>query len=140
MGEELAASNVNRTYALAGTSVAIFTFTMFFLYPRFKSGEADALLFQATIVAMGVATFSFVFATLHYYGCSLGSRWDDAKRARYARRGDRFWLLGYTFLLLAPSLILFTVGLFAVGSWWLALWLAYLIFAIRYFATVQTGR
>lgn len=140
MGDELATSNVNRTYALAGTSIAIFTFTMFFLYPRYRSGEADALLFQATIVAMGVATFSFVFASLYYYGSSLGSRIDDAERARYSRQGDRFWLLGYTFLFLAPSLILFTVGLLAVGSWWLALWLVYLIFAIRYFPTVQTGR
>ena len=138
MGDELAASNVNRSYALAGTSIAIFTFTMFFLYPRFRSGEADALLFQATIVVMGVATFSFVFATLYYYGSSLGGRMDDAAWARYSRRGDRFWLLGYTFLLLAPSLVLFTVGLLTVGSWWLALWLVYLLFVIRFFARVRT--
>lgn len=140
MGDELASANVSRTYALAGTSIAIFTFTLFFLYPRYRSGEADALLFQATIVVLGVATFSFVFASLYYYGTSLGSRIDDADRARYARRGDRFWLLGYTFLFLAPSLVLFTVGLFAVGSWWLALWLVYLLFAIRYFPRVQTTR
>lgn len=138
MGDELATSNVNRTYALAGTSIAIFTFTLFFLYPRFKSGEADALLFQATIVVLGVATFSFVFASLYYYGASLGGRMDDAERVRCSRRGDRFWLLGYTFLFLAPSLVLFTVGLLAVGSWWLALWLVYLLFAIRYFPKVQT--
>ena len=35
MGDELATSNVNRSYSLAATSIAIFTFVLFFLYPRF---------------------------------------------------------------------------------------------------------
>ena len=39
MGDDLAASNVNRSYSLAATSIAIFTFLLFFLYPRFVSGE-----------------------------------------------------------------------------------------------------
>ena len=107
MGDELATSNVNRSYSLAATSIAIFTFILIFLYPRFASGEANALLFQVTLVVMGVATFSFVFASFYYYGSSLGSRIDDAERALYSRRGDRFWLLGYTLLFLDPSLILF---------------------------------
>jgi hypothetical protein len=63
MGDDLAAANVNRSYSLAATSIAIFTFMLFFLYPRFASGEINALLFQATLVVMGVATFSFVFAS-----------------------------------------------------------------------------
>ena len=64
---------------------------------------------------------------------------DDSDRARYSRRADRFWLLGYTLLFLVPSLILFTVGLLAVGSTWFALWLVYLMFAIRSFPQVQTA-
>ena len=116
MGDELAASNVNRSYSLAGTSIAIFTFVLFFLYPRFESGEINALLFQATLVVMGVATFSFAFASFYYYGSSLGVLIDDAERASYSRRGDRFWLLGYTLLFLDPSLILFSIGLLAVAS------------------------
>ena len=140
MGDDLAASNVNRSYSLAATSIAIFTFMLIFLYPRFASGEVSALLFQATLVVMGVATFSFVFASLHYYGSSLGGRIDDAERARYSRRGDRFWLLGYTLLFLDPSLILFSVGLVVVGSVWFALWLVYVLFVIRYFPRVQTSQ
>jgi hypothetical protein len=139
MGDELATSNVTRSYSLAATSIAIFTFMLFFLYPRFQSGEINAMLFQATLVVMGVATFSFVFASFYYYCASLGSRIDDSERARYSRRGDRFWLLGYTLLFLGPSLILFSVGLLAVGSTWLALWLVYLLFVIRHFPTVQTA-
>jgi hypothetical protein len=139
MGDELATTNVNRTYSLGATSVAIFTFMLFFLYPRFAGGEINAVLFQATLVVMGVATFSFVFASLYYYGSSLGSRIDVAKRTLYSRQGDRFWLLGYTLLFLVPSLILFTVGLLAVSSAWFALWLTYLLFAIRSFPKVQTA-
>ena len=140
MGDELATSNVNRSYSLAATSIAIFTFVLIFLYPRFTSGEINALMFQVTLVVMGAATFSFVFASFFYYCSSLGSRIDDAERALYSRRGDRFWLLGYTLLFLDPSLILFLVGLLAVGSAWFALWLVYLLFVIRYFPRVQTAR
>jgi hypothetical protein len=140
MADELAASNVNRTYTLAASSIAIFTFTLFFLYPRFVSGEANALLFQATLVDMGVATFSFVFASLYYYRSSLGRRFDDASRALYSRRGDRFWLTGYTLQFLAPTLILSSIGLLAAASVWFALWLVYLLFVIRYFPRVQTPR
>ena len=140
MGEDLASANVNRTYTLAGTSIAIFTFTLFFLYPRFLSGEADPRLFQATIVVMGLATFSFVFATFSFY-CALACRETaDDERTRYSRRGDRFWLVGYSMLFLAPTLILFAIGLRAVGCVWLALWLVYLVFVIRYFPKVQTAR
>jgi hypothetical protein len=140
MGDDLATSNVNRSYSLAATSIAIFTFMLFFLYPKFASGEINAMLFQATLVVMGVATFSFVFASFYYYCSSLGSRIDDAERALYSRRGDRFWLLGDSLLFLDPSLILFSVGLLAVGSAWFALWLVYLLFVIRHFPTVQTAR
>jgi hypothetical protein len=140
MGNDLAASNVNRSYTLAASSTAIFTFMLFFLYPRFASGEINALLFQATLVVMGLATFSFVFASFYYYCSSIGSGIDDAERAVYSRRADRFWLLGGTLLFLAPSLILFSVGLLAVGSAWFALWLVYLVFLIHYFPKVQTAR
>ena len=74
MADDLAAANVNRSYSLAATSIAIFTFTMFFLYPRFVSGEAQPLLFQATLVVMGVATFSFAFASFYYYARSVSSK------------------------------------------------------------------
>jgi hypothetical protein len=140
MADDLAAANVNRSYSLAATSIAIFTFMLIFLYPRFASGEINAVLFQATIVVMAVATFSFVFASHYYYGASLGSRIDDAERAVYSRRGDRFWLLGYVLLFLDPSLILFSVGLLGVGSAWFALWLVYVLFVVRYFPRVQTAR
>ena len=41
MGEDLAATNVNRSHALAATNIAIFTFMLFFLYPRFENGRIN---------------------------------------------------------------------------------------------------
>ena len=140
MGEDVAAVNVTRSYTLAGTNIAIFTFMLFFLYPRFEGGKINPVLFQATLIAMGVATFSLVFATLHYYRCSLGGRMSDTERTLYARRADRFWLVGYTTMFLAPSLVLFLLRLRIVASVWLAFWLLYLFFVVRYFAGIQTPR
>ena len=140
MEPELATTNVNRSYSLGATSIAIFTFMLFFLYPRFQSGQINPVLFQATLVVIGVATFSFVFASFYYYASSLGSRIAEDDRARYSRRGDRFWLLGYTLLFLDPSLILISVRLPVVASAWFALWLVYLGLVIRYFPKVQTAR
>jgi O-antigen/teichoic acid export membrane protein len=140
MADDLAAANVNRAYQLAASSIAIFTFLLFFLYPRFLAGDVDALPYQATLIVMGVATFSFAFASFYYYGASLGERIEDADRVRYARRADLIWLLGCVLLFLAPSLILVTVRLFAVAAVWFGLWLVYLIFVARHFPRVRTSR
>jgi hypothetical protein len=140
MREDLAAVNVTRSYTLAGTNIAIFTFMLFFLYPRFESGRINPVLFQATLIAMGVATFSLVFATLHYYWCSLGGRMSDSERTLLARRADRFWLLGYTTMFLAPCLVLFLLRLRIVAFVWLAFWLLYVFFVVRSFPKFQTPR
>jgi hypothetical protein len=140
MADDLAAANVNRSYQLAASSIAIFTFLLLFLHPKFVSGAIDALPFQATLVVMGVATFSFAFASFYYYGASLGGRIGDADRTRYSRRGDRLWLLGCVVLFLAPSLALFTVRLMAAAFAWFALWLVYLLFVLRHFPRVETAR
>jgi hypothetical protein len=138
MADDLASSNVNRSYSLAATTIAIFTFSMVFLYPRYVSGEIDALLFQVGIVVMGVATFSFALASFYYYGSSLGGRIEEVERGKYSRRGDRLWLLGSVLLFLNPSLILLSVRMHIVGLAWLALWIGYVLFAIRHFPQVQT--
>ena len=136
MGDDLAAANVNRSYSLAATSIAIFTFSMIFLYPRYASGEVSPVLFQLTLVVMAVATFSFVFSSFLYYGVTMRDRIDEAERIQLARRGDLAWVVGYSLLFAVPSLVLFTVNLVIVGTVWLALWLVYLVFVIRNFPRV----
>ena len=140
MTDDLAAANVNRSYQLAASCIAIFTFLLFFLYPRYVSGDVDALPFQATLIVMGLATFSFAFASFYYYSASLGGRIDDDVRARCGRRGDYVWLLGCVMLFLAPSMILFTVRLLTVSAAWFGLWLVYVLFVLRNFRSVQTAR
>ena len=139
MGDDLAASNVNRTYSLSAMSVAIVTFMLIFLYPRYANDEVNPVLFQVTLVVMAGATFSLVFAAFHYYAASLGHRADEVALAQLGRRADRFWLLGYSLLFLAPGLVLLTVDPLFVGGVWLVLWLAYLVFALRIFPRVQAG-
>ena len=136
MGDDLAAANVNRSYSLAATSIAIFTFSMIFLYPRYVNGEVSPLLFQLTLVVMAVATFSFVFSSFLYYGVSLRDRITEEERVLLARRGDLTWVVGYSLLFAVPSLVLFTVSLVVVGAVWLGLWLVYVVFVIRNFPRV----
>jgi hypothetical protein len=136
MGDDLAAANVNRSYSLAATSIAIFTFSLIFLYPRFMNGEVSPVLFQVTLAAMAVVTFSFVFSSFLYYGAGMTNRIGEGERLRLARRGDLAWVLGYSLLFLVPSLILFTVNLVLVGAVWLALWLVYVVFVVRNFPRV----
>ena len=140
MAEDLAVANVNRSYSLAATSIAIFTFTLIFLYPRFATGEIGLVPFHTVLIVLGVATFSFVFASFYYYCASLGGRFDDTERGALSRRADHFWLLGYTLLFLDPSVILFAVDLLVPAGAWFALWLVYIAVVIRYFPRIQARR
>lgn len=140
MADDLAGANVNRAYSLAASSIAIFTFLLFFMYPRFQAGEVDARLYQVTLAVMGVATFSFVFASFCYYYASLGERVPQAVRAAFLRRGDSLWLAGYLLLFLAPCLVLFAIRLLAVAAVWFGLWLVFLSFVVRHFPKVRAAR
>lgn len=140
MSKDIAAANVDRAYSLATTNIGIFTFVLFFLYPKHAAGEINALLFQTMLTVMGLATFSFAFATFYYYSASLGDRIDRTEQARYGRGGDRCWLLGCVLLFFVPGLVLISIRLHVVAFAWLALWLVYIVFVIRYFPRVQTAR
>src|SRR5439155_2234643 len=56
---------------------------------------------------------------------------DPAESGAIQRRGDLFWLVGYSVLLLEPSLILLTVRLPVVALVWLALWLSYIYLTLH---------
>jgi len=139
MGDDLAAANVNRAYSLAATTIAIFTFSLIFLYPRFRSGEVSPVLFQLTLVVMAITTFSFVFASFLFYGAAMSGQIGEDERRQLSSRGDLAWVLGYSLLFVIPALILFTVDLLAVGAFWLALWLVYVAFAVRNFPRVRAS-
>jgi len=123
--------DVSRVVTLVGTSIAIFTFLLFFLYPRFASGEIDPILFQVSLIVIGVAIFSLVYAGLYFYTLTLPYYLNSAESGAIQRRGDLFWLIGYSVLLLEPSLILLTVRLFIVALAWMALWLSYIYLTLH---------
>jgi len=126
MSLDLANSNVNRNITLAGTSVAIFTFLLFFLYPRYFSGDVDPVLFQFTLAIIVSVIFSLVISATYYYGTTLTLSLPDGQGTAIFGKAEAFWLIGYSLLLLEPSLILFTVKLSAVALYALALWFSYL--------------
>src|SRR3989454_11232055 len=124
MSLDIANSNVNRNITLAGTSVAIFTFLLFFLYPR--SGEINSILFQFTLAIIVSVIFSLVASATYYYGTVLTLSHPAEEASTIFGMADAFWTIGYSLLLLEPSLILFTVNLSIVGTYALILWFGYL--------------
>ncbi len=126
MSLDIANSNVNRNITLAGTSVAIFTFLLFFLYPRYFSGDIDPVLFQFTLAIIVSVIFSLVISATYYYGTTLTLSLPDGQGTVIFGKAEAFWLIGYSLLLLEPSLILFTVKLSAVALYALVLWFSYL--------------
>ena len=136
-----AGANVNRSVALAGTSIAIFTFTLGFFYPRLSFLSSDNLtLFQIALTVIGLAIFSLVISGVYFYAVTLVPLHDRTKADKYRRRADTLWLVGFSLLVLEPSLILFTVGLTAVADVYLVMWIGYVVFQFYMFAEIQSLR
>jgi hypothetical protein len=71
---DLVASLVNRTVTLVGSSMAIFTFILFFLYPRYASNAIDPVLFQVTLTFIVLVIFVFGFSGFTTMGFSESKR------------------------------------------------------------------
>jgi hypothetical protein len=130
MDIDLAAANVNRAGTLVGSTIAVFTFLLFFLYPRFSSGQIDPVLFQVTLTIIVLTILSFSLSGLFYYRIGVLKLTTDKKRTSM-QRGALFWLVGTLFVILEPALILFTVGLTVVGVVALGAWLLYTLVTVR---------
>src|SRR6267378_4715357 len=127
---DLAAANVNRAGTLVGSTIAAFTFLLFFLYPRFSSGQIDPALFQVTLTIIVLTILSFSLSGLFYYRIGVLKLSSTKKRASM-QRGALFWLGGTLLVILEPALILFTVGLIVVGVVALIAWILYALVTLR---------
>ena len=58
---DLVHSSLNRAITMIGTNLAIFTFALVFLYPRYASNQLDGVLFQATLTSSLIEIFLFGF-------------------------------------------------------------------------------
>jgi pheromone shutdown protein TraB len=118
-------ANENRslTAGLGGTSIAILTFVLIFLYDRAASGAINDLLFQWTLLNIVVSLFLISLSSVNYWFVMEALRTNHPGAPRYLRRADGFFAASLVLLLLEPTLILVTVGLYYVGGAALALWL-----------------
>src|SRR6266571_3423765 len=120
---DLAAANVNRAGTLVGSTIAVFTFLLFFLYPQYSSGRIDPTLFQLTLTIIILTILTFSLSGLYYYRVGVLKLSNVKKRASMQR--------GTLFIILEPALILFTVGLTAVGVVALIAWILYTLVTLR---------
>jgi len=110
--------------------MAVFTFLLFFLYPRYSSAQIDPVLFQVTLTIIILTILTFSLSGLFYYRIGV-LKLSSSKKRTSMQRGALVWLLGTLFIVLEPALILFTVGLTAVGIVALIAWLLYTLVTLR---------
>ena len=127
---EIALSDRSMIGTLVGTSIAILTFLLFFLYPRYSSGQIDPLLFQITLGAIVLTILSFSLCILFCYRIGV-LKMNSAEKRASMQTGTLFWLIGTLFLVLEPALILFTIGLASVG---VVAFLAWFVYVFLHFA------
>ncbi len=136
---QIALSDRSMIGTLVGTSIAILTFLLFFLYPRSLSGEVNPALFQATITVILAAIFSFGASAL-YRHMSITSPVKSGPKARLRfRRAELFFSLAFALMLLEPTFVLFTLRLIPVASIALGLWITYLLLYVYKFRHRNDG-
>jgi len=122
-----ATDNRSLTSGLAATCVAILTFVLFFLYGPWNSGTINNLLFQWTLINIVVALFLISLASMNFWFVMEALRSNHPRPAKYLRRAEVFFSVGFILLLLEPGLILVTAKLYYAGALAIALWVALLV-------------
>jgi high-affinity Fe2+/Pb2+ permease len=117
-------ANENRslTAGLGGTTIAILTFVLIFLYDRAAAGQVNEQLFQGTLLIIVVSLSLVSLSSLNYWFVMEALRTTPARAVDYQRRADQLFASSVILLLLEPTLILFSVQLYYVGAAALALW------------------
>jgi len=86
-------SNLNRSVTLIGSNLAIFTFVLIFLYPRYFSDQLNDVLFQATLTSSLLAISPFGISGVHYFEVVAMSKASIATKMQLIRRGDSIFVL-----------------------------------------------
>ncbi len=130
IGVDTATSNRNLAGTVVGTCLAVLTFLLFFLYPRYLSGEIDAAMFQLTLVVIVVAVFSFAYSGLYYYGLMVSLSTRDGRARTNLAVADATLVLGILLIALEPAVIFLTLRLMLVGALSAVLWVSFLFFTV----------
>jgi high-affinity Fe2+/Pb2+ permease len=117
-------ANENRslTAGLGGTTIAILTFVLIFLYDRANAGQINEIWFQLTLLNIVVSLFLISISSLNYWFVMEALRTHHAGVATFSRRADLCFASSLVLLLLEPTLIFTTVRLYDVGIIAAALW------------------
>jgi uncharacterized membrane protein YhaH (DUF805 family) len=124
---ESAKRGVGLMVGLSGTCVAIFTFSLFFLHPRFVSGEADPLFFKLAVGAIILSLFFFLYGGTFYYAVVEGFARGAGPASVYIAWADRLAVAAFGLFVLFPALALFAIRLSDLGSAALGLWFVHIL-------------
>src|SRR5438445_9118819 len=124
-------SNLNRSVTLIGSNLAIFTFVLIFLFPRYDSGRLNGVLFQVALTGSLLAIFLFGISGVLYFEVVAVKKASIETKRQLIRRGDLLFVVSLLLATAEPAFILFTLGLTGVGIIATVLWTLYAVFLIR---------
>ena len=130
----------NATMGIVGTTVAILTFVLFFLYPSDQAGTINRTLFHITLGLTVASLFALTFAGL-FYNRIMGSLIRGFPPPHFdVVASNAFLGAGVSLLTLFPALILFTIGIDDIAILATILWVvlqAAVVVSWKSFALVE---
>ncbi|OLE90799.1 MAG: hypothetical protein AUF79_08510 [Crenarchaeota archaeon 13_1_20CM_2_51_8] len=132
-------SNLNRSLTLIGSNLAIFTFMLIFLYPRYASNQLNGVLFQVSLTGSLLTIFLFGISGVHYFEVVAMAKASIETKMQLVRRGDLLFVVSLLLATAEPALILFTLGLTLVGVIATVLWTLYAVFLTRQGRKLRIG-
>ncbi len=135
---DIGLSSLSLNVNMVGVSLAIFTFLLFFYYTT--SASRNPALLQLTLGVNAGAVFSFAAAGLYNYVLFYSSPANHPDVGKHRARSSLFFSIGLVALLLEPSLILFSTGLYIPAFAALVFFFGYVLIYIVEYGTVRRIR
>jgi len=124
---------------LIGSNLAIFTFVLVFLFPRYASNQLNGVLFQVTLTTTLLAIFLFGISGVYYLEVVGMAKTGIARKRVLVQRGDSLFVVSLLLGTAMPALILFTLGITAVAVIATGLWVLYAGFIIQQGRKLRVG-
>ena len=128
---EYANENRQATINLGGTGVAILTFLLIFLSPKYDAGGIVVLLFRVTLGAVVFSIFFLGISGSYYYFLIEALERKRPDTLGFLQTADACFVLGLALLMLEPALILLTLNIRDIGLIAMLLWALSLVLIAR---------
>src|SRR2546428_12533125 len=86
-------SNLNRSVTLIGSNLAIFTFVLVFLFPRYASNQLNGFVFRVTLTTTLLTIFLFGISGVCYLEVVGAAKTSIARKRVLVQRGDSLFVL-----------------------------------------------